>query len=819
MPLFTELQKSFEARKIDIRSNAIGTNPEDVLVIETIGDIENFANAVKRINGLEWMGEFESTDITPDDDFYDEENKQKELVGHLYLVMTNQQALQEMLSLWKRYQANPSMKFARGLTKFRTVFQNLRNIRRWNVQDRLIESGAISAWENDLKHCGNRCIRFETELWFRGSKELRNISGQRVTALVQQAGGNILGQTVIEEIAYHGLLAELPAKAIQTIVTDQATELVKCEDIMFFRPVGQMVTEYRPTKENKEVALIEDSLLPSGDPVVALLDGVPLSNHCLLSGRLMFDDPDNWEAAYTAIDRVHGTAMASLIVHGDLNQQQPPLSRPVYVRPIMKPIQSSRTPRPESVPEDCLLVDLIHRSVRRLFDGDQDIEPVAPKIKVINLSIGDPSRQFTQSMSPLARLIDWLSAKYNVLFVISSGNHPEAISLDVPVREFNSLSRSKLEQITINSLYKDIRNRKLLSPAESINGLTVGSVHHDNATIIYQGDHRIDPFIHALPSPISAFGSGYRRSIKPDIIFYGGRQLYQRSFKSADVTEIVPAFYHHAPGNKTASPSTSDGDLKAVSYSCGTSNATALISRFAGICYDSLQQNATKESIYIPSKCEAPLLKAFLVHGCSWGDLDSQITKAINAPLSNHRRRELISKWIGYGIPNVNRVLACTEQRATVFGFGVLSDGRAHVYRLPLPPSLSACPLKRRLTVTLAWLSPVLATAQKYRVASLWFDISDCGLVPTRTDADRNAVKRGTVQHEIFEGTRAEPFNESDAIEIKVNCREDVGKIQQPIAYGLVVSLEVAEGVNIDIYNEIRTRIKPKIQIQQTTHP
>lgn len=139
LPLFTELQKSFEARKIDIRSNAIGTNPEDVLVIETIGDIENFANAVKRINGLEWMGEFESTDITPDDDFYDEENKQKELVGHLYLVMTNQQALQEMLSLWKRYQANPSMKFARGLTKFRTVFQNLRNIRRWNVQDRLIE--------------------------------------------------------------------------------------------------------------------------------------------------------------------------------------------------------------------------------------------------------------------------------------------------------------------------------------------------------------------------------------------------------------------------------------------------------------------------------------------------------------------------------------------------------------------------------------------------------------------------------------------------------------------------------------------------------
>ena len=167
-------------------------------------------------------------------------------------------------------------------------------------------------------------------------------------------------------------------------------------------------------------------------------------------------------------------------------------------------------------------------------------------------------------------------------------------------------------------------------------------------------------------------------------------------------------------------------------------------------------------------------------------------------------------------MPRVDRVLDCTEQRATVLGFGQLSDGGAHVFKLPLPPSLSSRPEWRRLTVTLAWLSPISANTQKYRTANLWFEINNARIAPNRSDADWQAVQRGTVQHEIFEGQRAEPFMDGETLEIKVNCRKDAGKIETPVAYGLIVSLEVAEGVDIAVYNEIRTRIAPAIQIQQT---
>lgn len=816
-PMFNQLQAVFEARRVEIQQNTAGIDPEQVLVIETIGSVDNFANAVKRIEGLEWMGELESDEIAPDQDFYDEKSPEKELNGRLYLVMTNQRALDEMLSLWRRYQTDPNMLFERGLTKFRDVFLNLKSIRRWDVQDRLLETGVIDIWHESLEYDGDRVISFEAELWFRGSDELRVISANQVTNLVQQAGGRILNQSVIEGIAYHGLLAELPANAIRAIVENPTTELVKCENVMFFRPVGQIVVGDKSPEGDVEIAQIEEMPLPTGDPVVALFDGVPLANHRLLAGRLVVDDPDSWEADYAASERVHGSSMASLIVHGDLNQPQPPLSRPVYVRPIMKPLNWLDTPRPEGIPENCLAVDLIHRAVKRLFEGDQGEGPAAPQIKVINLSIGDRARQFTQSMSPIARLLDWLSVKYGVLFVVSAGNHPTTISLGVSREEFDAFQTDEFEAATIKALYRDARHRKLLSPAETINGISVGAVHLDEAQVAYQGN-RIDPFGRPLPSPVSAFGSGYRRAIKPDVIFYGGRQWYRLPLQPTNPVTIEPAIFRTTPGNKVASPGSLAGELSATSYSCGTSNATALISRAAGICYDSLQQIFNEQAAEVdPSNYEVPLLKAMLVHGCSWGDIGSRISEVLRTPENGRQLSGLISRWIGYGIPVVDRVLDCTEQRATVLGFGQLSDGEAHVFSLPLPPSLGSRPEWRRLTVTLAWLSPISASTQKYRTASLWFEMNNNGLAPTRSDADWRAVRRGTVQHEVFEGQRAEPFIDGEVIEIKVNCREDAGKIQNQVAYGLAVSLEVAEGVDIAVYNEIRTRIAPAIQIQQAT--
>ena len=54
-PKFTVLQNALNGRRIHLLQEAESANPEDVLVLETAGRIEDFVNAVKRVEGLEWL--------------------------------------------------------------------------------------------------------------------------------------------------------------------------------------------------------------------------------------------------------------------------------------------------------------------------------------------------------------------------------------------------------------------------------------------------------------------------------------------------------------------------------------------------------------------------------------------------------------------------------------------------------------------------------------------------------------------------------------------------------------------------------------------
>jgi hypothetical protein len=84
-------------------------------------------------------------------------------------------------------------------------------------------------------------------------------------------------------------------------------------------------------------------------------------------------------------------------------------------------------------------------------------------------------------------------------------------------------------------------------------------------------------------------------------------------------------------------------------------------------------------------------------------------------------------------------------------------------------------------------------------------------------NVDGRAVRRGTVQHEVLEGERATVFVEGDVLVIKVNCREDAKPLESAVRYGIVATLEVAEDIEIPLYEEIRFRIQPRIRIEPET--
>lgn len=826
-PMFDSLANDFNSRKLEIIASSDEIDPEQVIVLETIGNVEDFIKTINRIEGLEWLGEIELEDILPDHDFHCEENASKNLSGRLYLLMTNQLGLNNMISLWNHYKNNRNFKFPTGLTKFRDVFKHLKNIRRWDITDRYLETGVIESWKKDLEYDGDRNIKFELELWFTKNEIKRNIIEQTISRIIQQSGGHILKKTAIPEISYHAILSELPANEISNIINNTSIELIKCDNIMFIRPVGQMIAIDHNNSENEDIQPesdlnFQEQELPSEAPLIALLDGLPLSNHILLKNRIIIDDPDNFEDSYSASDRKHGTSMSSLIIHGDLNHGAKPIKHKIYVRPVMKPMPWYNGNSIECVPSDHLTIDLFHRSIKRIFEGENGSSPIAPSIKIINISVGDTSRQYSQIISPLSRLIDWLSYKYNILFIISAGNHPDSLPLDILERDFDLLNDSEKEKMIVKSIFKNRRNRRLLSPAESINSITVGAVNIDSAQISNLGN-RFNPYRRTLPSPISAIGSGHRRSIKPDIIVMGGLQLFRKSIirnsNSNLIIEPTKSPSNYSPGNKSAFPSDQPGNLSDTKYSCGTSNSTALTTRFASICSGTLNQIFEDQLLTSDlSKYETSLIKAMVIHGSSWGSIKEDICDILNQVNSSDIDR-FARNWMGYGIPNPDRILECTPQRATMIGFGQLLDGQANLFKLPLPPSLASQSTWRRLTVTLAWISPISPSTQKYRDAGLWFDVYGVDIASQRKESSsgRNgwqAVRRGTVQHEIFEGDTAQPFVDGEYIEIKVNCSKDANAINEPINFGLLVTLEVKDNITIDIYNEIKIKIRTAIEIQ-----
>jgi Subtilase family len=725
--------------------------------------------------------------------------------------MANQDALRELLRLWNAFREHPDERFAHGFGKWRSLFRQLKTIRLWDVEDRLRETGLMAAWTEDLEH-GETRVRFEAELWFRQNAEVRGRALTELRDFVEEQGGEIVAEATIPEIAYHAVIGQIPAEAAGTIIRqNEAVRLLSCEQVMFFRPVGQS-SEPLPADE-PGAALPPPRQVPGPDsPLVALLDGLPIENHSLLAGRLIVDDPDNWAADYPSSERNHGTAMASLIAHGDLAAAEIPLNSRIYVRPVMRPDERDwRDPRVEAIPTDVIPSDLVHRVVRRMYEPEGNANPVAASVRVISMSIGDTARPYDRVVSPFARIIDWLSWRYRTLFIVSAGNHSGEIQLDVTPEQFAAMQQDDIARSVFRSLGVTAHLRRLLSPAESINALTIGALHEDANVQVVQAP-RIDPYVgQRLPSPVNAVGLGFRRSVKPDLLVEGGRQLYtRRPGNAGEAVSLSPERHTGPPGQRVASPGP-PADVTRTRHLRGTSNAAAVGTRRAAQLLqmiDSLEPRIDTMLQSVASKC-------LLVHGSSWNGIAEFLEPAVEELYPGANIREQLSRFTGYGAADVTRVLACTDSRVTIIGVGDIGNGEGHVYSVPLPPTLSGKVGKRRLTITVAWFSPLNPLHRNYRMAAVWFEVPEAGGQQlSRMQCDYRAAQRGTVQHEIFEGDQAVAFVDGANIHVKVNCREDAGKLTDRVPYCVAVTLETATELNVPVYDEVRVRLRVPVPVR-----
>lgn len=821
-----ELKAEFDAFKASITGAVAGLEPETVLVMEIAGSVDDFKQAVDSA-GLEWLGEWDIDDIEPTEEFYEHDKHgnrlEKPLKGRVFLSLSNESGLQELLRLWGQWKRGQLLPI--GKRKWRDVFNQLLLIRRWSIEETLRETGMIDRWIDLLDPLNpEQKFAFQIELFYRRTEEKRTRNEKAVGLLLEELGGRTLNASIdMPEIAFHALKAELPAQSIQLLLkavessdSDLDIQLFKFPGIMYFRPTGQSLT-ISGEDEGTPAAYPDDK--PMLPPVAAILDGAPMLLHEALKDRLIFDDPFDVERLYLPGERKHGTSMASLIVHGDLSSENPtPLGRKVYCIPVMQPDPETRD-RSEHMPDDVFFEDRIHVAVRRMLEGSEQVPAQAPDIKIINLSIGDPERPFIHTPSPWARLLDWLSWKYRVLFCVSAGNYSDVIDTGISHADFSKLPDEEKLKHVLRTVSNSLSSRRLLSPAESLNALTIGALHYDESGDYPNHQPRTDLMPNdALFSPASRLGYGFRKAIKPEVFFPGGRQLYQTPILdsghvySADTSKL-------GPGQQVAWDSSVSGALSNTVFTRGTSNATAIATRSASQIYDMLQELREKGNDEIQGPLMAVLIKAILVHGARQPeDAKAHLTAALKTENNSRRMKEVISRYIGYGAVDIERVLSCTEQRATVLGSGEIRENEIHEFTFPLPIGLSEQKLWRRLIVTLAWFSPINPDHRNLREAKLSLQPGGSNwkkslLKLDRQDSDYNQVLRGTVQHEVLEASNAiDAYQEGDTLLIRVVCKKDAtNRLDDIIPYGLAVTLEVKEDVKIPIYQQIRTKLRPQV--------
>lgn len=814
-PRFERLERVIEnpAQLIDLRADPASIAPERAIVFEVQGSLDDFyAQAVAL--GLEYLGEYEE-DFAPSDDFYDKKDPGDEVSGRIYLAMPDVRALQELLSLWRIYKGNRRMPKGRG--PWRELFAHLIDVRPWGAQDRLPPE-TIQDWGINIEKNPEQPIRIEIELWFHDSLQRRAAAFERVRAEIAAAGGQVIDHKTIPEIQYDGVLADIPAQHIRRLIDHRDVALTLDDEIMFLKPQSiakiPAITEFG----GAEVADAVGSPPMTAPPLAALLDGFPVQNHIRLVNRLMIDDPDNLEPLYPVANRVHGTEMASLIIHGDLSHGGAPITRPLYVRPVLRPTQAD-----ERTPADRLLVDVIYQAVRRMKKGDGQMPATAPSVAIVNLSLADEKRPFARLMSPLGRLLDYLAYEYRILFLVSAGNiqHRLPVPGFANLTAFEAATPDARERAMLLGLNAQKSHRTLLSPAEAMNILTIGAAHSGSGYTGVFPAGRFDPFTDEdLPNVVSAMGLGFKKTVKPELLFAGGRAPVHvvAAGTRLEVAPVRAGVYMF--GVKAARPRSASTTYE--DYTWGTSAATALATRAAHMISDVIldggngSNHADIEADYLPL-----ILKALMVHGAKWsekGELLDQIFEPHGVG-SHFSRRDDIARLLGYGVPDIQRVLDCTENRATLLGWGALQAGHSLLYRIPLPPEIEGNVAVRDVTVTLAWFSPINARHKGYRMAAL--EVSAGGddkywIVDERvsTQPTDKAVARGTVFHERRRGENAKVFVEDGHMLLRISCRSGAGAMMEAVPYALAVSFEVAAAANIPVYERIRDRLRTPVRAQ-----
>lgn len=624
-------------------------------------------------------------------------------------------------------------------------------------------------------------------------------TGSRLLGDLFEISGLLLGRASVNEFSLNALLDMDIISSVELPFQNVSPE-----------PSVQYMGNYTP---------VINDILSDHAPLATVLDsGIFTGNPLLRTSVLAEEDFDTMEQSATDFDG-HGTAVAGIVVYGSLHE----FSTTNVFTPLVRVCNGKIMHHDKNVDAPCFRDDvrpeqLVKEAILHFYREYG--------CRIFNLSAGNIDNVYAGGRQfAWASMLDDLSRELDIVIIVSAGN----VSCPV-INEFSS--REDLLKKVRNQLFSS--EHALIDPATTALGITVASItrcSEPESARLYKSN-RISIGEANYPSAFTRIGKGVNKGIKPDFVDYGGNYaLHQISrgdnqWFSKDANLAEPSLNH-----------TTDKIFKGF---CGTSFSAPHVTHMAARLEWALEQQ-------LQHRPSANLIRAMLANSASctdsmveWGEAseDSQY-KGLDNP-----KHERFMRLYGYGRIS-DQLLTSTDNTVTLFAEDVLSLRSFHLYKIPVPERFLHIRASKSITVSLAYNPETRIERKEYLATNLWMEIfrkideetlikykaireagtdteDDFKSIPDTYKAKGfvpgyDALQKSTLQQrrwskrsrggsDLLWDDVEEPY-----IFILISGKERYRFAEQGQAYALCVTFAYDSEETIDLYNQLRNRVRVKV--------
>jgi hypothetical protein len=540
-----------------------------------------------------------------------------------------------------------------------------------------------------------------------------------------------------------------------------------------------------------------------GASAVCVIDSGMQEGHRWLEAAIAKDDSfcfipgvDNSDVADYVRDGGHGTRVASACIYPQVVPETGQHQAPFWLLNARALDDDCKLPSRLYPPE--LLAAVLNR--------------YSSKAVIYQHSIASNAPCRTTRMSAWATAIDLLSHNSDVLFIQAAGNLCDRGSATNPgIQEHFAAGRQHPEYLLEDSC-------RIANPAQSLQALTVGSISRE----FFDDGLKRSIAEQSYPSAFTRSGFGLWKSIKPEVVEFGGDLVKDTGQPPSlsTVDEVCPQMAR----------STLSGGPAVASDEVGTSFSAPKVAHIAGV----LAGQFTGRS---------PLLyRALIANSARWPEWAEQ---------GGSEKQILALRTIGYGVPSLNRATTNAPSRVCLIPDQeyAIKAGEGMIFGVPIPESIRGAgqEFPVRIDVTLSYSAEPRRTRKSRRgYLGTWLDWKSSNMGEEFESFQSRSIKdfetdnavpsdkgfnwmldrqdnwgtvrggsrtNGTLQKD-WAVARGYELPDVFGVIVRGHKGWDRKNTEATAKFALVVSFEILEG-DVQIYEEVRAAVQTELEIEQ----